>query len=72
VCEKAFGLRSEDWTGQRATLYVDPSVSFKGQIVGGLRLRPMKSTKATKPAKASKPSPLVEPKPDDSFDDEIP
>jgi hypothetical protein len=42
VLEKAYGQDSDDWVGKKATLYVDPSVSFKGQVVGGLRLRPMK------------------------------
>lgn len=46
VLAKAFGENSDDWTGQKVTLYVDPNVSFKGQVVGGLRLRPMKAKAA--------------------------
>lgn len=45
VLEKAFGADSDDWVGKKAVLYVDPNVSFKGQIVGGLRLRPLKPSK---------------------------
>ena len=52
VLEKAFGQDSDDWRGQKVSLYVDPNVSFKGQVVGGLRLRPLK-------AKAPKAAQLV-------------
>jgi len=45
VLEKAFGPHSKDWIGKKAALYVDPNVAFKGQIVGGLRLRPLKPPK---------------------------
>jgi hypothetical protein len=44
VLEKAYGPDSDDWIGKKVTLYVDPHVAFKGQIVGGLRLRPLKPT----------------------------
>ena len=67
VLEKSFGQHSDDWAGKKAILYVDPTVSYKGQVVGGLRVRPMK---------AAKSSPLVTPAPaaDTSFDfdDKIP
>lgn len=42
VLAKAFGEDSDSWTGKKVTLYVDPNVSFKGQVVGGLRLRPIR------------------------------
>src|SRR5581483_8362074 len=42
VLEKTYGQHSDDWTGKRVVLYVDPNVSFKGQVVGGLRIRPSK------------------------------
>lgn len=58
VLEKAYGGDSDDWLGKRVTLYVDPSVSFKGQVVGGLRVRPQKVSKA--------------PEPVEEFDDNIP
>jgi hypothetical protein len=72
VLEKAFGSHSDDWMGQKTTLYVDPNVSFRGQVVGGLRLRPMKLAKRTSPAKAAKRSVLVPPADDGKFDDKIP
>ncbi|MDT8320746.1 MAG: hypothetical protein RQ826_09510 [Xanthomonadales bacterium] len=42
VLADAFGGDTDHWKGQKAVLYVDPNVSFKGQVVGGLRLRPIK------------------------------
>jgi hypothetical protein len=62
VAEKTFGPDSDDWIGQKVTLYVDPNVQFKGQIVGGLRIRPIK----TKPPKAVLAAQA------EKFDDEIP
>jgi hypothetical protein len=62
VLEKAFGQDSDDWALKKVTLYVDPNVAFKGQVVGGLRLRPMKP----KPAPAAAAPAVPE------FDDEIP
>jgi hypothetical protein len=47
VLEKAYGGDSDHWTGKKAALYVDPNVSFKGQVVGGLRLRPLKPPKSS-------------------------
>ena len=49
VLDKSFGKHSDDWVGKKATLYVDETVQFKGQVVGGLRLRPLKVAKP-KPA----------------------
>ena len=65
VLEKAFGNDSDDWIGKRVTLYVDPNVSFRGQVVGGLRIRPMKPRNA-----AAATAQLAKPAAD--FDDEIP
>lgn len=30
---------SDDWTGKKIVLYHDPSVSFAGKLVGGIRVR---------------------------------
>ena len=30
---------TNDWTGQKITLYNDPSISFAGQITGGIRVQ---------------------------------
>lgn len=61
VLEKAFGNDSDDWNGQKATLYVDPNVTYRGQVVGGLRLRPIKKAAKVLPAPAAA-----------EFNDEIP
>jgi hypothetical protein len=42
VLAKAYGDDTESWKGQKVSLYVDPNVSFRGQVVGGLRLRPLR------------------------------
>ena len=42
----AFGEDTDDWVGRKVVLYVDPNVSFKGKVVGGLRLRPAKNRPA--------------------------
>ena len=60
VLDKAFGNDTDGWIGKKVVLYVDPNVAFKGQVVGGLRLRPQKA----KPAAAAVSH--VE------FDDELP
>jgi hypothetical protein len=63
VLEAAFGGDSDDWKGKRVKVYVDPTVSFQGRVVGGLRLMPPKKIAAPKaPAKPVEPE----------FDDEVP
>lgn len=37
--EQYLGPNSEAWSGQRVKLYVDPTVQFGGQMVGGVRLK---------------------------------
>jgi hypothetical protein len=68
VCEKAFGRHTDSWAGGKVTLFVDPNVQFKGQVVGGLRIRPLKAVKAALAALAGKSAP----KPVEDFNDEIP
>lgn len=46
---KALGDDTDDWTGNQVTLYVDPDIEFGGNVVGGLRVRAIKSKAATKP-----------------------
>jgi len=67
VLEGAFGDDSDDWTGKKVMVYVDPNVSFQGRVVGGLRLRPPKKQPA--PAAEPKPAPMEV---DDEFSDDIP
>jgi hypothetical protein len=52
---KLYGDETDDWAGQQVVLYTDPNVMYGGKPVGGLRVRkpkprPVKSTRATKPA----------------------
>lgn len=35
---------TEDWTGKKVVLYVDPDVEFGGNVVGGLRIRASKGS----------------------------
>jgi hypothetical protein len=37
---------SDDWTGKKIVLYTDPTVSFGGKVVGGIRIRQPKDTAA--------------------------
>ena len=55
LCARVFGSdETDEWTGKKIVLYVDPNVSFGGKITGGIRVR------APKPAKAgAKPVPVV-------------
>jgi hypothetical protein len=40
VAAKVFGSdNTDEWKGKEIVLYTDPSVSFGGQVVGGLRFR---------------------------------
>lgn len=34
---------TDEWTGKKVTLYVDPNVEFAGNVVGGLRIRSSKA-----------------------------
>ena len=39
TCAEAFGEETDGWAGKRIEVYCDPSVSFGGKRVGGIRLR---------------------------------
>jgi hypothetical protein len=67
VLDKCFGSHSDEWVGRKVTLYVDETVQFKGQVVGGLRLRPFKTPKAAKAAQLVPAAPA-----DPELDDKIP
>jgi len=41
------GDDTEEWKGKQVTLYVDPDIEFAGNVVGGLRVRPLKQSPAT-------------------------
>ena len=40
---------SEDWIGQKVVLYDDPSVSFGGKLVGGIRVRAVPKSQQAAP-----------------------
>lgn len=40
---------SDDWVGKQVVLYDDPSVSFGGKLVGGIRVRPVPKSQQTAP-----------------------
>jgi hypothetical protein len=63
VLEQAFGGDTDHWVGNKVIVYVDPNVSFGGKVVGGLRLRIAKQSKA-----APKPSKEEQ----EALDDEVP
>lgn len=59
---KALGSEeTNDWIGKKIVLYEDPNVSFGGKLVGGIRVRAMRTQAASEPPKAAP-----------AFDDEIP
>jgi hypothetical protein len=65
LCERIFGSDdTDDWIGKKVVLFTDPSVSYGGKIVGGVRVRaPKQKAQAPKPA----PAPV-----EDELDDSIP
>ena len=46
---KALGDDTDGWVGGQVILYADPDIEYAGQVVGGLRVRPMK--KVAEPSK---------------------
>jgi hypothetical protein len=50
---------TDDWTGHKIVLYSDPSISFGGKLVGGIRVRAPRN----QPAAAPKPAPVAQPAP---------
>ena len=69
LLEKACGSDdSDNWIGKEVILYTDDSVSFGGQVVGGLRIRKQQAAPARKaPTQAHDDvSPLAD------MDDDIP
>ncbi|MFN8758850.1 MAG: hypothetical protein ACK5XA_08580 [Tagaea sp.] len=61
---------SDDWIGQRLTLYVDPNIQFGGKIVGGLRVKAMPKKKARPVEDDDEPAPR--PRQRDPGDDDEP
>jgi hypothetical protein len=72
LCERIFSSdNTDDWNGKRLVLYVDPTVSYSGKVVGGIRVR---APKAGTPAAAPPPPPPPPPAPitEELTDDDIP
>lgn len=71
LCERIFASDdTDDWVGKRIVLYVDPTVSYAGKVVGGIRVRAPKVANQT----AAKKAPSLPPPPvtEDLTEDEIP
>jgi hypothetical protein len=72
LCEHVFGSDdTDDWTGKKIVLYTDPTVSYGGKLVGGIRVRAPKHQAQAQlaPKVGPKPLPVDEP---DLTDDDIP
>lgn len=53
LCEKFLGSDdTDDWVGKKVILYDDPTVSFGGELVGGIRVRRAPTGKPGKPSPA--------------------
>lgn len=39
ICEMAYGEDSDDWRGKKVEVYFDQTVTFKGKVTGGVRMR---------------------------------
>jgi len=56
---------TDNWNGHQVVLYDDPTVSFGGKLVGGIRVRASRAPKAASVKQgATKPKPQVEPEPE--------
>jgi hypothetical protein len=64
LLEKMLGDDTDRWEGKKVVLYVDPTVSFQGKVVGGIRVR------APKPGAVAAPPPP--PPAAELTDDDIP
>ena len=66
VLESAYGDDSDGWIGKKVRLYVDPNVMFGKQVVGGLRISPVRAQQ-----QQAKTTTKLAPPPQE-FDDDIP
>ena len=56
---------TDNWTGHKVVLYDDPSVSFGGKLVGGIRVRAPRQPQAKPAQRPGKPVPASAFNPDD-------
>jgi hypothetical protein len=69
LCAQAVSSEDTDhWPGKQIVLYLDPTISFGGKIIGGIRIRAPKTQPQT-----PEPAPVVNTAESfDDFDDDIP
>ena len=61
LCERIFGSDDTDqWAKKKLVLYVDPTISYGGKVVGGIRVRAPKQQATKKAAPAPAPPPAEE------------
>jgi hypothetical protein len=48
---------TDNWAGHKVVLYDDPSISFGGKLVGGIRVRAPRGQAAAAPKPAPRPAP---------------
>jgi hypothetical protein len=66
LCERVFGSDdTDDWSGKKIVLYTDPTVSYAGKIVGGIRVRAPKTAKPAAVAAPAKTKPAPAPAADE-------
>jgi hypothetical protein len=72
LCERIFGSDDTDhWVGKKIVLYTDPTVSYGGKIVGGIRVRAPKIRPVPVAVVVPVPAPVAAAEPFDD-DDSIP
>jgi len=68
LCERIFASDDTDyWVGKRLVLYVDPTVSYGGKVIGGIRVRAPKPQKAAAPVVKAPLPPVTEDLDEDSI-----
>ncbi len=63
---------TDNWPGHQVTLYEDPTISFGGQIKGGIRVRAAVSQPVQTFTAGDGQQAPVPPIPENGFDDDIP
>ena len=58
-----YGDNAGGWIGQSITLWPDPSVTYGGKVVGGVRIRPVPPETAAQPTAAQPTAPQPAPQP---------
>jgi len=48
---------TDDWIGKQIVLYSDPSITYGGKVVGGIRVRASKRSQPTLTGQAQRPQP---------------